>query len=122
MNLSNPAAAAPAETMATDEPEDDRQRIAPLTVAPKPPEDADRGTLPALAVPLVPPGASPVAVRVWFDGLMESALPPPDGTLVTARRTADTLARLAKAENTRRAYRAGVRAWCLWCDRHRRRE
>ncbi len=111
-------AAAPAETTATDAPEEDRQSIAPPTVAPKPPEDEDRGTLSALAVPSAPPGASPVAVRVWFDGLMESALPQPDGTLATARRTADTLARLAKAENTRRAYRAGVRAWCLWCDRH----
>ena len=25
---------------------------------------------------------------------------------------------MAKAENTRRAYRAAVRAWCAWCARH----
>jgi len=115
MNPPHPAVA-PADPTATDEPEEDRRSIAPLTVAPKPSEDEDSSL--ALPVRSAPPGASPVAVRVWFDGLMESALPPPDGTLVTARRTADTLARLAKAENTRRAYRAGVRAWCLWCDRH----
>lgn len=49
---------------------------------------------------------------------MDCAVPQAEGTLATAPRTADVLARLAKAENTRRAYRAGVRARCAWCDRH----
>ena len=30
----------------------------------------------------------------------------------------DAYAHRAKADNTRRAYRAGVRAWCAWCDQH----
>ena len=45
-------------------------------------------------------------------------LPAFDGTLATARATADAFARLAKAANTRRANRAGVAAWCAWCARH----
>ena len=47
-----------------------------------------------------------------------TALPAFDGSLATARATADGFARLAKAANTRRAYRAGVAAWCAWCARH----
>jgi integrase len=74
--------------------------------------------LSALAMTPVPFGENPHAVKNWFDGLMDSAIPEADGTLATARRTADVLARLAKADNTRRAYRAGVRAWCAWCDKH----
>ena len=62
--------------------------------------------------------AAPHAVRTWFDALTEADLPAPDGTLATARRAADALARRAKAANTRRAYRAAVRAWCDWCARH----
>jgi hypothetical protein len=31
------------------------------------------------------------------------------------RDAADAYARMAKADNTRRAYRAAVRAWCAWC-------
>ena len=64
---------------------------------------------------LPPVGASPWQVRVWFDAAMDSEIPEADGTLATAQRTADVLARHAKADNTRRAYRAGVRAWCAWC-------
>ena len=36
----------------------------------------------------------------------------------TERDAADTYRRMAKAENTRRAYRAAVRAWCAWCAQH----
>jgi hypothetical protein len=49
--------------------------------------------------------------RRWFDTVTEAAIPAPDGTLATTQRTAEALARHAKADNTRRAYRAGVRAW-----------
>jgi integrase len=41
-----------------------------------------------------------------------------DGTVETARLAAQAYARHAKADNTRRAYRAGVRAWCDWCLNH----
>ena len=59
----------------------------------------------------VPPplGAPPIQVRRWFDRAVATPLPAFDGTLATARATADAFARLAKAANTRRAYRAGVR-------------
>jgi integrase len=68
----------------------------------------------------VPPplGAPPIQVRRWFDRAVTAQLPAFDGTLATARATADAFARLAKAANTRRAYRAGVAAWCAWCGRH----
>ena len=65
-----------------------------------------------------PLGAPPATVRAWFDAAMDSAIPDADGTLATAQQTAKILARHAKADNTRRAYRAGVRAWCAWCGRH----
>ena len=65
-----------------------------------------------------PHGAHPDAVRAWFDAATEAAIPSPDGTLGTAQAIAEGLARRAKAANTRRAYRAGVRAWCAWCDTH----
>jgi hypothetical protein len=55
------------------------------------------------------------AIRRWFDGLMDEDIPEADGTLDTARRSAAALARRAKADKTRRAYRAGVRAVRLVC-------
>jgi integrase len=70
------------------------------------------------ALAATPSPADPRAVRRWFDQQMDADLPAADGTLDTARRTADALARRAKTANTRRAYRAGVRAWCAWCARH----
>jgi hypothetical protein len=65
-----------------------------------------------------PVGAAPPKVRDWFDAMVAADLPPFDGTLAAARSTAEAFARLAKSENTRRAYRAGVAAWCAWCSRH----
>ena len=65
-----------------------------------------------------PVGGAPAAVRGWFETATCDILPTADGTLETAQRTAAVLARRAKADNTRRAYRAGVRAWCAWCDGH----
>ena len=70
-------------------------------------------------VPGGPPvGLPPVRVRRWFDDAAAAVVPEHDGTLATSRSAATAYARRAKAENTRRAYRAGVRAWCAWCDRH----
>ena len=56
-----------------------------------------------------PLGASPAQVRVWFDAVIDGDIPEGDGTLATAQEIAHVLARRAKADNTRRAYRAGVR-------------
>ncbi len=58
------------------------------------------------------------AVQHWFNALADEPLPSPDGTLDSARRAATAYARLAKADNTRRAYRTSIRAWCNWCDHH----
>jgi len=76
--------------------------------------------LPALpaSVAMVPLGQPATAVRDWFDAAAEALIPDHDETLGTARQAADAYARRAKAGNTRRAYRAGVRAWCAWCDQH----
>jgi len=70
------------------------------------------------SVPSVPLGQTPVIVRDWFDDAAAAAIPAHDATLPTARRAALAYARRATAHNTRRAYRAGVRAWCDWCDQH----
>lgn len=74
-----------------------------------------------LAAPIqdeTPIGHSPALVRTWFDGALQAELAAYDGTLAGARQSADAYARRAKALNTRRAYVAGVRAWCAWCDKH----
>ena len=65
----------------------------------------------------MPAGESASAVALWFDDVAEAAAPAPDGTLDAERRAASAYQRLAKAENTRKAYRAAVRAWCTWCER-----
>jgi integrase len=79
------------------------------------PIDAEPLGRTALPAPL---GASPAAVCAWFDAAAAAVLPAYDGTLATARTAAAAYASRAKADNTRRAYRAGVRAWCAWCDAH----
>ena len=73
---------------------------------------------PARAVVAAPVGMAPDLVRNWFDGAVEASEPVLDGTLASERDAADTYRRMAKAENTRRAYRAAVRAWCSWCALH----
>jgi integrase len=67
---------------------------------------------------LAPLGGEPANVREWFDQAAAALVPTYDGTLTTARAAAGAYARRAQAANTRRAYRAGVRAWCAWCDTH----
>lgn len=75
--------------------------------------------LPPAALDQSPPiDERPAVVKKWFDGAVLAAVPEHDGTLETARAAAQAYARHAKAHNTRRAYRAGVRAWCDWCHRH----
>jgi site-specific recombinase XerC len=73
---------------------------------------------PSRALVPAPVGAAPEHVRAWFDSAVEASEPVVDGTLASERDAADTYRRMAKAENTRRAYRAAVRAWCAWCAKH----
>ena len=68
-----------------------------------------------LLLPAAPVGAAAGAVRAWFDAAVETAEPEMDGTLGAEREAAQAYQRMAKAENTRNAYRAAVRAWCDWC-------
>ena len=56
-------------------------------------------------------------MRAWFDAAADAIQPILDGTLAAEHDAADAFRRLAKADNTRRAYRAAVRAWCDWCAR-----
>jgi len=83
-----------------------------------PSDDTLVPALPRLSVRDAPQEATPAAVRAWFDEATDAAIPAADGTLAAAQAIAAALARRAKADNTRRAYRAGVRAWCAWCDSH----
>lgn len=93
----------------------------PDLVVPASPDDFDLlpGEIlePAIRREGAPVGRSPALVRAWFDEALAAALPD-DGTLSGARQSAEAYARRAKAHNTRRAYVAGVRAWCAWCDAH----
>ena len=73
---------------------------------------------PSRALVPAPVGAAPEHVRAWFDNAVEASEPVVDGTLASERGAADIYRRMAKADNTRRAYRAAVRAWCGWCARH----
>jgi integrase len=63
-------------------------------------------------------GAPAPVVQAWFDEAARAEVPEHDGTVDTARLAAQAYARRAKSDNTRLAYRAGVRAWCAWCDQH----
>jgi site-specific recombinase XerC len=82
---------------------------------------AARGALtvirPARLLPPPPAGADAKLVRAWFDDAVETAEPEMDGTLGAEREAAQAFQRMAKAENTRKAYRSAVRAWCDWCAR-----
>jgi site-specific recombinase XerC len=86
------------------------------------PTDADSQTAAGSALvimrPTSPAGGDAAAVSAWFDTMVDSDTPVLDGSLAAEREAAETYARMAKAENTRRAYRAAVRAWCAWCARH----
>lgn len=81
---------------------------------------AESGLMPALlaapAADLV--GSDPDTVRRWIDGATAATLPAADGTLETTRAIAGAAALHALADNTRRAYRAGVKAWCEFCAAH----
>jgi integrase len=78
-------------------------------------EEAAIVLMPSQALVPAPVGGDGTAVSAWFDAAVEAEQPLLDGTLEAERDAADAYARMAKAENTRRAYRAAVRAWCAWC-------
>ena len=77
------------------------------------PQDGPPDAATALFPPLRPVVPAPVggdgtAVSTWFDRAVAAEPPVLDGTLEAERDAADAYARMAKAENTRRAYRAAV--------------
>jgi len=74
--------------------------------------------LPPASTGPAPVGQAPALVRSWFADALTAEIPIYDGTLSSARLSADAYASRAKSANTRRAYVSGVRAWCAWCDRH----
>ncbi len=89
----------------------------------EPKDTGDVGTilgdiLPPARASLAPVGQAPSLVSSWFVDALTAEIPAYDGTLSSARLSADAYASRAKSQNTRRAYVSGVRAWCAWCDQH----
>jgi integrase len=81
------------------------------------PEDGALAILPpATSLSDAPVGSDAPAVRAWFDAAIDAIEPVMDGSLAAERESALMFQRMAKAENTRIAYRAAVRAWCAWCE------
>jgi integrase len=66
------------------------------------------------------PGADPDAVRDWFELETIADLPAPAVSFAEAEAAAADYRRAARADNTRRAYRAGVAAFTQWCAIHAR--
>ena len=64
------------------------------------------------------PGADPDEVRDWFDLETIVDLPVPAASFAEAEAAAAEYRRAARAENTRRAYRAAVAAFTDWCAAH----
>ena len=67
----------------------------------------------------LPVGADPDAVRDWFELETIIDLPAPALSFAEAEAAAADYRRAARADNTRRAYRAGVAAFTEWCAMHR---
>jgi integrase len=66
-----------------------------------------------------PAGAAPEAVAHWFDLETIVELPAPITRFADAAEAAAQYRRASRAENTRRAYRAGVARFCAWCAANR---
>ena len=75
---------------------------------------AERFTVP------LPVGALPEDVRHWFDLETIAELPGPVASFGDAAAAAAQYRRAARAENTRRAYRAGIARFTEWCAAHGR--
>lgn len=86
----------------------------------EPDEAAPDGTVsllpPASPERRIPLGDGAGAVAAWFEDVAEAEALVLDGTLEAERAAATAFQRMAKSENTRKAYRAAVRAWCAWCE------
>ena len=67
---------------------------------------------------LQPPGTDPDAVRDWFDEETIVSLPAPALSLAEAEAAAADYRRAARADNTRRAYRAAVARFTDWCHEY----
>jgi site-specific recombinase XerD len=72
-----------------------------------------------LPLPGLPAGADPEEVRNWFEFETIVGLPAPAANFAEAEAAAAEYRRAARAENTRRAYRAAVAAFTDWCAAHR---
>jgi hypothetical protein len=84
-------------------------------ILPEPPaRGAEKFTVP------LPAGASPEDVRHWFDLETIAELPAPVASFADAADAAAQYRRASRAENTRRAYRAGVARFTEWCAAHGR--
>ena len=69
--------------------------------------------------PGLPASATPDEIRDWFDFETIASLPMPAANFAEAEAAAAEYRRAARAENTRRAYRAAVAAFTAWCAAHR---
>jgi site-specific recombinase XerD len=67
---------------------------------------------------LLPAGASPDEVRDWFEFETIVSLPAPAASFAEAEAAAADYRRAARADNTRRAYRAAVARFTEWCTAH----
>jgi integrase len=75
----------------------------------------------AVGAPLTPrrpPGSDPDEVRDWFDRETIVSLPAPAASFAAAEAAAADYRRAARADNTRRAYRAAVAHFTDWCAAH----
>ena len=73
----------------------------------------------ATLAPRLPTGTDPDAVRDWFEFETIGDLPASALTFAAAEAAAADYRRAARAENTRRAYRAAVARFTHWCAAHR---
>ena len=83
--------------------------------------EAPRDATAAVSAPLTPrrpQGSDPDEVRDWFDLETIVSLPAPAASFAAAEAAAADYRRAARADNTRRAYRAEVAAFTDWCAAH----
>jgi integrase len=92
------------------------------------PAISDAGADPAILPPVASnvasppaallPGADAEEVALWFDLETVAVLPAPAVSFAEAEAAAAQYRRVARADNTRRAYRAAVARFCDWCAIH----
>ena len=87
--------------------------LAPTVALPAPP-----AAMVATLAPRLPTGTDPNEVRDWFEFETIVDLPAPAASFAEAEAAAADYRRAARAENTRRAYRAAVAAFTEWCAAH----